>query len=790
MIAVFIDDKPCDIEALPIIPIGFDAANLTKAEGARTGRSIELTLPATSQNNVLFGAANDLYATKRFNLDHHTARIEKDGVVIFSGTAHLLGASAKGGACDHYAVRIEEGGAEWIDGVARGALSDLDIPFSAHLNLATISSLWEGEQSVRFLPIYRGEYNLRYGSSDMPTERIMLTDDYHPFISVADMVRAMLAESGYTLRSRFLDSELGRSLYVSGDYARTANDVAKAKCDFLARRAANGEATADHMGRVYASNAFAAHSVGAIVDTANPNVVDSEGNLKNDTFCMNGSFSMTETGEMCFSPKISVRAGFLLHLEYTSECKILSRERLQGFDTVEGLYGERVEATLANTYKDYRQAPNANWEYRCIVFDHTEGRKYKLLAVFEDGTSSLLKEWSARTVKVVTPSKKIASLKLNYYDEANGKWFSYMDDWALYNGYVNEKSEVDVVMDFRIAPQQVAAGESLVLDKFWFGGAEEGMKLTISTATSLRPYFTSVPGYNTRLEFKDIAPRNISQAELLTAIGEMFNLVFYSDRVRKELIIEPLEEFYADAPIVNWSDRIDQFGEVVVLDVGVDLPQDFILAYRDTDSATQRFNSENDTTLGEWSFRNPLYGTKLSTQRVGNSLFTTTLNTDGIIASAPSALVMQVGDVGSELDEVDAPISPRIVCYKGMRPLPEGESWGTDKRATTYPYAAFLDEEINLCYEERNGMEGLSRHFLPMLLRRRDSQQVALDLCLTTAEIATLFTADGTNPSLRSRFRLNINGESSLFRLARVERWSSESNVVRCLFERELNDKQ
>lgn len=790
MIELFIDDVQCDIEVLPIIPIGFDAENLTKVEGARTGRSIELTLPATPCNNALLGEANDLYSARRFNLEHHTARIEKDGVVIFSGTTHLLASSTRCGTCDHYTVRIEEGGAEWADSVARRALSDLKIPFSGHLNLATISSSWNGEQTVRFLPIYRGDYNLRYGSSDVPTERIMLTDDYHPFISVADMVEAMLAESGYQLRSRFFDSEFGRSLYISGDYARTANDIAKAKCDFLARRSAKGEATANFIGRVYASKAFATHTVGAIVDTANPNAVDSEGELMSDTFCMNGSLSKNEAGEICFTPKISVRAGFLLHLEYTSECKILSRERLKGFDMVEGLYGERVEATLANPHKDYRQSPNSNWEYRCLVFDHTIARKYRLSAIFEDGTSSLLKEWSSRSEKVITPSKNIASLELSYYDEDSGNWLPYVDDWALYNGYVDEVSEVDVVMDFRIAPQQVMAGESLALDKFWFGGAEPGMKLTVGTGTTLRPYFTSVPGYNTHIEFKDIAPRHISQAELLTAIGEMFNLVFCTDQVRKELIIEPLEDFYADTPIVDWNDRVDHFGESVVSDVGVDTPQDFILAYLDTDSATQHFNSENDTSLGSWSFRNPIYGTKRSTQRVGNSLFTTTLNTDKIIGSAPSALIMQVGDAGSELEEVDAPFTPRIVCYKGLRPLPEGESWGTTKRSTTYPYAAFLDEETNLCYEERNGMEGLSRHFLPMLLRRRDSQNVALDLCLTTAEIATLFTSDGTNPSLRSRFRFDINGESSLFRLARVERWDSDSNVVRCLFERELNDQQ
>ena len=98
------------------------------------------------------------------------------------------------------------------------------------------------------------------------------------------------------------------------------------------------------------------------------------------------------------------------------------------------------------------------------------------------------------------------------------------------------------------------------------------------------------------------------------------------------------------------------------------------------------------------------------------------------------------------------------------------------------------DESINLCFEERNDIEGLSRYYRPMLLRQSNSHLITLDLYLTTAEMATLFTADGTKPSLRSRFRFDILGESSLFRLAKVERWDTDSNIVQCSFERELND--
>lgn len=794
MITLRIDGQRCDMGSLPTIPIGFDIASLTKVEGEREGRYIELELPCSPANDALFGTSRDIYATNRFNTEHHIAIVEKDGVQIFGGTVYLLSTTVKDSFCGKYTIRIKEGGAEWIDSAVRRKLSDLEIPFTGRLNLATIASSWEGEQSVRFLPVYRGNFQPHYSSSSViPVEHILLTDDYHPFISVADMVKAIFADTDYTLCSNFFDSDFGRSLYMSGDYARTTNTAAKEKCDFFARRAAVGESTADFLGRVYASNAFAAHTIGPIVDTADPNATDSEGKEMSDTFSLNGSFSKNGVGNICFTPKISVKAGFMLHLEYTTDYKILSRDRLTGFDVVEGLNGERVEVMLANTCKDFRGEISTNTQYRAVVFDHTEGREYMLSAKHPNNMHSVLGSWSSRSELITTPSISISTLSLLYRDsDESESWYPYNGDWALYAGYVEESGRMDVEMDFRIAPQDVAAGETLVLDKFWFGGAEPGMTLTIGTATSLRPYFTTVPGYNAPLDFGDIAPRNITQGELLTALGEMFNLAFYTDRNRKEVHIEPLEELYERGDEVDWSNRVDVVGGVEVADTGVGLPQNIELKYLDTDRASHAFNLENETELGRWTLRNPLYGTKETTRTLGNGLFTTTLNTTDVIGCAPSASIMQVGDMGQEELGLDVAFTPRIVCYKGMRSLPEGESWGAAvARLNSYPYAAFLDDEgVNLCFENRNGTDGLHTRYLPMLQRQCEGQTITLNLYLTTLEIATLFTADGVLPSLRSRFRFKIQGESSLFRLAKVERWDTESSVVRCSFERELCERE
>jgi len=788
MVELWIDGRRCDIDQMPTIPINFDVANLTEVEGKREGRCLELVLPATPINNALFGSSSDIYAAKRFNMEHHSACFKKEGVEIFNGTVYLIDTTIKDGYIESYSIRVNEGGAEWIESVVHSELSELDIPFAESLNLLTISSSWEGARPVRFLPVYRGSYLPHFSSSSLPAERVLLTDDYLPFISIAEMVRAMFAKSGYKVHSNFLDSELGQSLYMSGEYSRTNNLLAEAKCDFFARRAETTETTADYSGRVFASRAFAAHTVGPIVDTVDPNAIDSNGDKMSETFCRNDCFKKDSAGNICFTPKMSVKVGFLLHLEYSTEYKILSRERLCGFDTFEGLYGERVKLHLSNNCIDYRNNPDTLFQYRIVVFNHIDMRKYRLRATLSNGSIVELHSWDARSSRFVTPSTPITSLELLYNDGNNEDWATYDEDWAMYDGYIEESGMVDVEMDFRLSPRDISAGESLVLDKFWFGGAEPGMKLVLSTATSLKPYFSTIPGYNSMLEFKDIAPRNISQAELLTALGEMFNLAFYTDEVRKELYIEPLEVLYEGEREIDWRERIDHFNGVSISDSGLDLPQNTILAYINSDLASHRFNSDNDDTLGQWSFTNPLYGTKKSTKRVGNKLFTTTMNVSNVIGCAPSASIMQISDMDSESKGIEGIFTPRIVCYKGMRNLPEGESWNTSSHHNQYPYAAFVDDEsINLCFEDRNDIKGLHHYHLPTLLRQRDCRRVTMSLYLTTAEIASLFTTDGSKPSLRTKFRFDIQGESQLFRLVKIGKWDTKSSVVQCVFEQELN---
>lgn len=484
-----------------------------------------------------------------------------------------------------------------------------------------------------------------------------------------------------------------------------------------------------------------------------------------------------------------MKVGFLLHLEYITDYKIISRDYFRGFNVVDGLHGLSVNFSLANTCKDQRERLMSNMQYRAIVFDHVSNRNYRLVAKLDSGLHSAIAEWSSRSTLVTTPNASLQSVNLFYRDDSSEEWQPYTEDWALYFGYVEEEGRVDVKMDIRIAPQEVAAGESLLLDKFWFKGAEPGMKLTICNGTTLRPYFTTVPGFGSPLEFKDVAPRQIRQVDMLEAVGEMFNLAFYTDRANKEVYIEPLEQFYDDAEAIDITHCIEYGNGLKIADAGLDTPQSHRFAYVEGDVASNRFNNANDTTLGSWRYYNHLYGTKDSVREIGGKLFTTTVNVQDVFSFAPSASIMRVGDVGVADEGIDAPFTPHIVCYKGLRELPEGECWIANKKLDSYPYATFFDaEDVNLGFEDREGVEGLNRFYKPELMRQEESHRVTLDLHLTTAEMASLFTESGPKPSIRKVFRFDIQGESSLYRIVRVKSWDIAKGRLCCTFERIAKD--
>ena len=202
---------------------------------------------------------------------------------------------------------------------------------------------------------------------------------------------------------------------------------------------------------------------------------------------------------------------------------------------------------------------------------------------------------------------------------------------------------------------------------------------------------------------------------------------------------------------------------------------------------------QNDTAIGYWAREIPLYGTTESTHTDTNPIFTTGVNCAGLYAIAPSASVMQVGDSADE-GSIDTLFSTHIIRYAGMQPLPDGEVWGYPLNSGQYPLAGFHfagdghSEAFSLCFEDRDGVEGLHRYYDDKFSREAECQYMTLTLRLSPLDVERLLYLQHNSASSLSSFRLVHNNEQSLFLLESLQEYSPATREAKCRFMRLTKD--
>ena len=778
-----IDSKPCDLAGEPIAVGGYAAAELADVEAAREGRSQELTLPATPRNEALLGFARDPHTAGRFNASLHRAVLSAEGAKLLAGTVRLLKVSDEG-----YRIEIREGGARWAKNAARRVFSALGIDYHARLLPSTVSASWTDDSPVKFFPIRRDEYPQQNSPSDLlPAERILSVDDYHPFLHVATLVETIFAEAGYRIESNFTSSPEFRSLYMSGAYPSRDTAALAARMGFYARRLAPATAQGNHLGRVSANPSTTANSVGNIVETATPQTLDTDGEPIPE-LCNNGNCFGFDKGRIVFTPTTEVSAGFEYYLKYTTDHRILTRERLRGFDSVYLGTGADMPFTLANRYEDRRTDISPGHRYLAIVFDHTDGAQYRLAYTKDGVAEALWTEFSARTAQVTTPASGTVADPVLLI-RSGTRWVRYAGDWALYDGYVTESGRTTVELRVRTAPERIAPASPKFFDRIYFYGAEEGMSLTLHKECSLRPRFSSAPGYGSAITFADVARHPIRQSALLEALQHLFNLRFHTEEETKTVRIEPADEFFGSGTTADWRDRSDFSQPVVLADIAPEIHESRTWGYQEGDGAVNRFNAGAGSPFGEWSVRTDSYAAREGDQVLRNPLFRPTLSEAGHYANAPSAQIMQVGD-RDDVQEDGTNFTPRIVRFAGLHPLPAGERWGYPSGLAEYPLAAFhftgdaATEGFTLCFEDRDGIRGLHHRYDRQAAQEATCQRITLSLRLAPHEFESLFTPGTGMPDLRSVFRLDTGGEEIRATLHAIESYDPQAASARCTFTR------
>lgn len=576
-----IDQIPCDLDPSQRIALDYDAQDLADVRSGNKGHALRLRLPATRTNDRIFGFAAEPYTGQRFNAAQHTAVLSDGEAKLLQGSVRLLSAAYDSDP-EGYLIEIRSGTSEWARQAAAEMFNTLGISFSGRLTPTMIRQTWTNNTPVKFFPVCRDEYTPELSSVELiPVERFLSVDDYHPFISAATVVQTLFSEAGYTLESDFLNGEFFRSLYLSGAYSSRDTNALRNHMDFLARRTTTAATTANSDGRVYANPYKSINSVGNFVETVNPNDQNDLGETLTDVFSNNHCFTV-EDGEIVFRPMTSVTVAFEYHIRYITDHRILDRNRLKGIDSFYLGDGTEVQGALANRYADRRNSTKPAFQYRAIVFNHTEGNSYRLTCTVNGTAGHAIGEFDSRSALVTTPSGSTVTAPVLLCKAAGSTTYTtYTGDWALYDGYIGETGQTEVEMTVRTNPVTVTPTSPKTFSTIYFYGAEPGMKFSLSRQCTLRPDFTGAPGLNTPISFEDVARHRVRKWVVLDALRHLFNLRFYTDEETRTVYVEPADDFYRLGQTFDWSSRIDRSQPILLGDAAQDAERVRIYKYRE-----------------------------------------------------------------------------------------------------------------------------------------------------------------------------------------------------------------
>lgn len=771
-----VDTLPCDLAGDTRLSLDYDAEILRSPGKAREGITVKLHLPHSAANDALFRTG---YPS--FNASVRRAELTHNGALLHYGTVRLLCTSTAG-----FTIEISGRAARWAEKAAFNSLKNIPLDYSGRLTPTEISAGWRGEKPVRFLPVLRDSYEPQNDPTDLqPALRLLTPDDYHPFLQADALLRAIFNDAGYTVQSRFMEGTFFRSLYLSGAYAARDTTAAEKRMGFRAVRLTTSTATADALGRVYATPYGAGNTVGNIVETATPLSVDEEGIVRTEPYNNGNCFGLDDR-KIVYRPASTVSVAFEYRLRYTTEHRILNRSRLAGFDSLNLGPGGNLPFRLPNRYQDRRMSLRANMTYRVVVFGSTADRQYRLLYTRDGTASSHWADFTGRSALVTTPAAGAFATPVLYLREG-GTWRTYPDDWALYDGHIGETGETTVELTLRTPAETVGPSSPKYFNTLFFYGAEAGMRFTLHRECILQPLFSAAPAYGAALTTADICRHDLRQIELIEAIMHLFNLRIFSDEQTGKVHIEPDADFWDESHEADWSDRTDLSQSIDWHDASLEAHESRTYGYRTGDGAAARLADEDELPFGSWRAETGGAACIRGDEKRTSPLFSPTVSAAGGYKGAPSALLPQVGD-RDDASGGGVNFTPRIVCWRGLRPLPEGECWSDPSGGGEYPFAAFhfagdTDcEGFTLCFEDRDGQQGLHRYYdreESILTQRR---HVTLTLRLEPHEFESLFTFCIAAPDLRSVFRIGTDEGPVRATLRRIEHYDPMAASARCTF--------
>ncbi|MFR9603319.1 MAG: hypothetical protein SNG02_05550 [Rikenellaceae bacterium] len=757
MIELLIDGQECSVSSSSTISLSYDMDSLVDLDEMSVGRTVSVVVPSTAVNDEILGNDGYMHAPYRFNSEDHTAVVKSDGEVLFGGRALLEGVTWEDGEMS-YTVQVVGEKAEWAVYVSNNVFNAFPVELEMKLSVSRIKTQWESDDPVRFVVVLRDTYTAVQSSvSNESVREITALEDYHPFLNVDKMMRGVFESCGYSVKSEFMDSDLFKSLYMSGSYGTSTNSTeTKNAMDFYVRRYEDCVTNADYRGRVYLSPYYGASSVGMIVD---PDTV----NTQSDCYSNGGCFVEYESVPT-FVPLTQVYVGFAVRLNYITPYLIKDRTTLQAFNSIHLCVGHDYEFDVANNFEDLRGDLTTNFSYMLCVFDFEESDNIYMYFRMADGSLSLYGQITQRVTYFSSPTESFSEVLL-----LTATLQTYTSDWAIYGGYVQESGSTEVDVTLRITPSVVTPSSPMKFDEGYMDCGVEGWEITLKKESCITPYFYKHPGYNADITFADIAQHDNYQSKLFESMAHMFNLRYWTDQSNKRVYIEPFDAMWDQSTEWEWSEKIDTDYPIEIYDLATEVYKIRKWGYRDGDGVTSRGDGDipADDEFGFWESEIESYAAKDSSwESLLSPLYSPSQSTDEGI--------LQVGD-RDDIDNIESLyFTPRIVSHNGEITYDNA----------SMPCMAFYRPEdgVSLCFEDRGGVTGLNSYYQNQISIEERGRVVTLYLKLTPFDVASLFTKCEAAPDLRSIFTFEIGGERTRCLLKEVVEYDPLEESTKCRF--------
>ena len=236
-----IDGMICDLGNRRHRRTWHDAARTETIDDAREGRSLKIG-SGHARNRPILQFAEDPDSALLFQRGAAPRRTHRRGCRVDRRSVRLL--AVKGA---YYEIEIRSGGG-WVGrtGRTKQVPDELGIDWSGKPDPTAIYQSWTDDSPVRFFPVHHDEYEQAEQPSDLlPCGTASRRGGLPPLPARRHARRDNLPQAGYRVKSRFFESELFQSLYMSGAYASRDTAAAVNRMGFLARRLAPATATAN-----------------------------------------------------------------------------------------------------------------------------------------------------------------------------------------------------------------------------------------------------------------------------------------------------------------------------------------------------------------------------------------------------------------------------------------------------------------------------------------------------------------------------------------------------------------